>query len=69
MKVGHIKGAFLEYIIREILKNCGFTNVSPDDLYTYKNRGLVFVNGKGAAHDTDILPKNKPPDGEGFYQL
>jgi hypothetical protein len=30
-------------------------SVSPDDLYTYESRGLFFVNGRGAAHDADVL--------------
>lgn len=55
MKVGTIKGALLEYIVRQLLKNCGFTNVKSDDLYTYETSGLFFVNGKGAAHDADII--------------
>lgn len=55
MKVGTIKGALLEYIVRQLLKNCGFTNVKSDNLYTYETSGLFFVNGKGAAHDADII--------------
>jgi len=30
-------------------------SVSPDNLYTYVNGGLFFVNGRGAAHDADVL--------------
>lgn len=55
MNVGNFKGALLEYIIRQLLKNCGFTNVTADNLYTYESSGLFFVNGKGAAHDADII--------------
>lgn len=55
MKVGTIKGALLEYIVRQLLKNCGFTNVKSDNLYTYESSGLFFVNGKGAAHDADVI--------------
>lgn len=55
MKAAQIKGALLEYIIRQILKKCGFTNVKADGLYTFESRGLFFINGKGSAHDADIL--------------
>lgn len=55
MIIGTLKGALLEYIIRKLLKSCGFTNVKADDLYTYESSGLFFVNGKGAAHDADII--------------
>lgn len=57
MKAGNIKGALLEYIVRNLLKNCGFTNViaDPDRLFTFERGGLFFINGKGAAHDADII--------------
>lgn len=55
MKAGHIKGALLEYIVRNLLKNCGFTNVRADNLFTFERGGLFFINGKGAAHDADII--------------
>lgn len=55
MKATNIKGALLEYIVRNLLKNCGFTNVRADNLYTYERGGLFFVHGKGAAHDADII--------------
>lgn len=55
MKPGHLKGAILEYIVRNILKSCGFKNVKPDGLYIYEDKGLFLVNGKGASHDTDVL--------------
>lgn len=55
MKAGHIKGALLEYIVRQLLKNCGFSNVKADGLYSFENNGLFYVNGKGAAHDADII--------------
>jgi len=55
MKAGNFKGALVEYIVRQLLKNCGFTNVTADNLYTYESSGLFFVNGKGAAHDADII--------------
>lgn len=55
MKVGTIKGALLEYIIRKLLKNCGFTNVRPNDPYSFERGGLFYVNGKGAAHDADVF--------------
>lgn len=55
MKVGNIKGAMLEYIVRQLLKNCGFTNVRADNLFSFERGGLFFINGKGAAHDADIM--------------
>lgn len=53
----NIKGALLEYIIREMLKNCGFTNVKvdPEGIFSYESMGLFFINGRGAAHDADII--------------
>lgn len=55
MTAGHIKGALLEYIVRNLLKNCGFTNVRADNLFSFERSGLFFINGKGAAHDADII--------------
>jgi hypothetical protein len=55
MKAGNIKGALLEYIVRNLLKNCGFTNVRADKLYSFERGGLFFINGKGAAHDADVI--------------
>ena len=55
MTAGILKGALLEYIVRNLLKNCGFTNVKVDGIYTYENHGLFYVNGKGAAHDADVI--------------
>ena len=55
MNAGNIKGALLEYIVRNLLKNCGFTNVRADNLYSFERGGLFFINGKGAAHDADII--------------
>jgi hypothetical protein len=55
MKYTQIKGALLEYLVRNLLKNCGFSNVKADQLYSFENSGLFFVNGKGAAHDADVI--------------
>ncbi|WP_026966553.1 hypothetical protein [Algoriphagus terrigena] len=55
MQAGHIKGAILEFIIRNILKSCGFTNVVADPPYTFKDGDLFKINGKGAAHDADVI--------------
>lgn len=55
MKVGNIKGALLEYIVRNLLKKCGFTNVRADGLYSFERGGLFYIHGKGAAHDADII--------------
>ena len=53
----NIKGTLLEYFIRNIFLKAGFKHVNPikDDYYIFENKGLLFVNGKGAAHDADIL--------------
>ena len=48
MKAENIKGALLEYLVRQLLKNCGFTNVRADNLFSFEQRGLFFINGKGA---------------------
>lgn len=55
MNASHIKGALLEYLVRRLLANCGFISVSPDNLYTYRKNGLLFVSGRGAAHDAGVL--------------
>lgn len=55
MKVGVLKGALLEYIIRKLLFNCGFYNVKADKVYSFERGGLFFINGKGAAHDADVI--------------
>ena len=57
MTAKQFKGALLEYIVRLILSNCGFRSVIPDGHYIYQQQGsgLCFINGKGAAHDADVL--------------
>ncbi|WP_293929473.1 hypothetical protein [Sphingobacterium sp. UBA6320] len=55
MKAGNLKGALLEYIVRQLLKSCGFTNVKADNLFSFERGGLFFINGRGAAHDADII--------------
>ena len=35
--------------------NCGFTRVIPDGLLIFNRGGLTMINGKGAAHDADVL--------------
>lgn len=57
MTSGQIKGSLLEYLIRRLLSNCGFTTVKTDGHYVYAQNGsgLFFINGKGAAHDADVL--------------
>lgn len=51
----NIKGSYLEFIIRELLKNCGFSKVKPDDLYIFQRGDLTMIHGKGSAHDADVL--------------
>jgi len=55
MKAGNIKGALLEYIVRNLLKNCGFTNVRADGVFSFERGGQFWINGRGAAHDADII--------------
>jgi hypothetical protein len=55
MTPSQIRGAFLEYLVRRLLKSCGFLPVVADNLYTYESSGLFYINGKGAAHDADVL--------------
>jgi hypothetical protein len=43
MNAGNIKGALLEYIVRQLLKNCGFTNVHADNLFSFE-RGGSFLD-------------------------
>lgn len=50
-----LKGKLLEYFIKRILLQAGFTPVEKDDLFIFESRGLFFINGKGAAHDADVL--------------
>lgn len=57
MTAGQLKGTLLEYIVRRLLQNCGFTSVKPDGHYVFAQtgNGLFYINGKGAAHDADTL--------------
>lgn len=57
MTSGQLKGTLLEYLVRQLLQNCGFVSVKPDGHYIYQQNGsgLFFINGKGAAHDADVL--------------
>lgn len=55
MSATKIKGSLLEYIVRRLLTNCGFTKVQADNKYIFNDRGLNFIHGKGAAHDADVL--------------
>lgn len=57
MTHGQLKGTLLEYVVRRLLSNCGFTSVNPDGHYIFAQAGsgLFFINGKGAAHDADVL--------------
>ena len=55
MGLATLKGKILEYTIRNILLRCGFTPVIADGLFIYDQGLLQFINGKGAAHDADVL--------------
>jgi hypothetical protein len=50
-----MKSKILEYVVRKILYNCGFSSVNSDGLYIYDSPPLQMINGKGAAHDADVL--------------
>ena len=50
-----LKGKLLEYSLRKIMHRCGFTSVRPDGLYIYERNPILYINGKGAAHDADVL--------------
>lgn len=55
MSASKLKGSLLEYIVRRLLLNCGFTRVRADGLLIFSQSGLTMINGKGAAHDADVL--------------
>jgi len=55
MDVGHLKGAFLEYVVRRLFVKCGFRAVKPDDVFVYERSPLTYIQGRGAAHDADVL--------------
>lgn len=55
MNPSNFKGALLEYLVRRLLANCGFIPVIADDFYTYESGDLFYINGRGAAHDADVL--------------
>ncbi|HYV91149.1 MAG TPA: hypothetical protein VE978_05175 [Chitinophagales bacterium] len=55
MSASALKGKLLEFFVRRIFFNCGFTEVKADGIYMFENQGLFFINGKGAAHDADVL--------------
>ena len=50
-----LKSKILEHLIRKVLSNCGFTSVASDGIYIYDKAPLQMINGKGAAHDADVL--------------
>jgi len=55
-KASPLKGAMFEWFIKNILKNCGFTDVVPDDVVVYRrSSGLTMIHGLGQAHDADVL--------------
>ena len=55
MNYNHVKGALFEFIIRQIFLNSGFSRVIADRMFVFSNNGLNYINGKGAAHDADVL--------------
>lgn len=57
MSANKVKGNLLEFIVRQLLFSCGFRQVVPDGHYIFEQAGsgLFFINGKGAAHDADVL--------------
>lgn len=61
-----MKGALLEFIVRQTLIKCGFSSVKPDENYIFEKGNLFYINGKGAAHDADVL-MNPPFQAPFFY--
>lgn len=55
MNASNIRGALLEFLVRRLLANCGFFSVTADNIYTFVKGDLFFINGRGAAHDADVL--------------
>ena len=55
MTARQFKAKLFEAFMRNLLFNCGFNFVQPDGLYVFENQGLFFINGKGSAHDADVL--------------
>ncbi|MGK7392132.1 MAG: hypothetical protein ACNS60_17395 [Candidatus Cyclobacteriaceae bacterium M2_1C_046] len=55
MSAAKLKGNLLEFIVRRLLLRCGFRRVRPDGVMIFNNGGLTMINGKGAAHDADVL--------------
>lgn len=55
MTASKLKGSLLEYIVRSLLSNCGFLKVDVEEPFIFKKQGLTLINGKGAAHDADVL--------------
>ncbi len=55
MNASNIRGALLEFLVRQLLANCGFFSVTADNIYTFVRGDLFFINGRGAAHDADVL--------------
>lgn len=55
MNASNIRGALLEFLVRRLLANCGFFSVPADNIYTFVRGNLFFINGRGAAHDADVL--------------
>lgn len=55
MSAASLRGAILEYLVRKLFIKCGFTSVLADKIYTFNRGHLFMINGKGAAHDADVL--------------
>jgi len=55
MAAKQLKGAFFEHLVKRVLLRCGFRAVKPDGLFVFSRGRQQFVNGKGAAHDADVL--------------
>ena len=53
--MNNLKGYALEYIVRRLLVSCGFTNVPESPPYTFESGDNFYLNGRGAAHDADVL--------------
>lgn len=65
MGPSQIKGALLEYTVRKILTGCGFSDIKNFDDFVFKKGSSIFVNGKGSAHEADVILE--PPIQIPFY--
>lgn len=49
------KWDILEYIVRQIMNNCGFKKVTSDWVYVFDKSWMQFIHWKWSAHNVDVL--------------